>query len=346
MREKYSEKFIKQRKKSWYFTYAFIAILIIIVFVILFRKPPNYVAKDGIAFGTHVRVVVSSKYSGKILDSIFEEFRRIDQKFNPYNEKSEIYKINNSNGNWVTVDDEILFIVKKSMYYADLTGGAFDFTLGRLIKLWGFDSEYSKKRVPSSAEIKEVLKHIGYGKVEIKGNSIKLKDGVWLDFGAIVKGYAVDRAVQIAKSIDPKATGFVDAGGDIGIIGPKFGGADWIIGIRNPRGKSQEDTIDIIYLKEGAVATSGDYERFFIVNGKRYHHIFNPRTGYPANDVISSTVIARSCMDADALSTAIFNLGVDYSLAYIPRYGGQTLIVDKNQKIYKTKGFSYFEQVH
>jgi len=346
MREKYSKEFIKQRRKSWYFTYAFIAILIIIVFVISFRKPPSYVVKDGIGLGTHIRVVVSSKYSGKILDSIFEEFRRIEQKFDPYNKNSEIYKINNSNGSWVTVDDEILYIIKKSMYYADLTGGAFDFTLGRLVKLWGFDSENSERRVPLPDEIEKVLEHTGYDKVEIKGNNIRLKEGVWLDFGAIVKGYAVDRAVQIAKSIDPKATGFVDAGGDIGIIGPKFGGADWIVGIRNPRGKSQEDTIGVIYLKEGAVATSGDYERFFIVNGKRYHHIFNPKTGYPASGVISATVVANSCIDADAFSTAIFNLGIEYSLIYIPRYGGQVLIVDENRKIYKTAGFSYFEQVH
>jgi len=346
VREKYSKEFINQRKKSWYFTYGLIAILIVIVFVVSFRRPPDYVVKDEISLGTHVRVVVSSKYSGKILDSIFREFRRIDSKFNPYNPNSKIYRINHSNGNWVEVDDEILFILKKSLYYADLTGGAFDFTLGRLIKLWGFDSENSEKRIPSSDEINETLKHIGYDKVEIDGNKVRLHDGVWLDFGAIVKGYAIDRAVQIAKKIDPKATGFVDAGGDIGIIGPKFGGADWIVGIRNPRGESQQDTIGVIYLKEGAVATSGDYERFFISNGKRYYHIFNPKTGYPAKGVISATVVANSCLDADALATAIFNLGIEYSLTYIPRYGGQAFIVDENQKIHKTKGFLYFEQVH
>lgn len=346
VRERYSKEFLKQRRKSWYFTYAMIAILIVMVFVILFRQPPDYVVKDGVILGTHVRLVVSSKYSGRIVDSIFDELRRIDLKFNPYDSRSKIYQLNHSNGEWIEVDDEILFVLKKSLYYAELTGGAFDFTLGRLIKLWGFDSENSEKRVPSRDEIEEALKHVGYEKVNVSGNKVKLENGVWLDFGGIVKGYAIDRAVQIAKKIDPKATGFIDAGGDIGIIGPKFGGADWIVGIRDPRGESQQDTIGIIYLKEGSVATSGDYERFFVLNGKRYHHILNPRTGYPAEGIISATVIADSCIDADALSTAIFNLGLEYSLIYVPRYGGQIFIVDENQKIYKSKGFSYFEQVH
>ncbi|RKX54312.1 MAG: FAD:protein FMN transferase [Thermotoga sp.] len=345
MRKKDFETFVRERRWSWILTYTFIAILILMVFFFSLKRVPGYSIKESVVFGTRVKIVVSSKLAGRIIEAILQDMRRIDRKFDPYDERSVIYRINNSNGEWVEVDNEVLFVLKKALYFAEITGGAFDPTVGVLVKLWGFnDGNY---RIPSDEEIRDALKHVGYENVEISGNKVRLKNGALLDLGGIAKGYAVDRAIQIAKRYDQKATGFIDAGGDIGIIGPKFGGSDWVIGIRNPRYKENSDeTIDVVYMKDGAIATSGDYERYFIKDGKRYHHIFNPKTGYPSHGIISATVIAQSCADADALATAIFNLGLDYSLMYIPRFGGQAFIVTEDSKIHRTKGFGYFEKPH
>jgi thiamine biosynthesis lipoprotein len=210
------------------------------VFLIVYLKKSRgvYYEEEAFVMGTRVRVVVASeRFSSRSLaDNVISEFRRIDAKFDPYREGSVLYKLNHSNG-WVDVDEETFNLIDSAIRYCKATGGVFDPTLGRVIKLWGFDkfSEKTEFRVPTDEEIGKALAESGCDKVKLdeKDQRVML-NGVWLDLGGIVKGYALERSYAIIKGLDPKATGFIDAGGEIRIIGPKYGYAPWTIGVEIP----------------------------------------------------------------------------------------------------------------
>ena len=315
--------------------------------IIYLRKSRGtYYEADAFVMGTRLRVVVASeKFSPKSLaENVVAEFRRLDAKFNPYREGSVLYKLNHSTG-WVKLDEETFSLIESAVRYCKTTGGAFDPTIGRLIKLWGFDEfgEKTEFRVPTEKEIKKALEKSGCEKVELDRENLMVKTNeVWIDLGGMVKGYALERSYALVKGIDPTATGFIDAGGDIRIIGPKYGYAPWVIGVRNPRGSG---SIDVIYLKSGAVATSGDYERYFIKDGIRYHHILDPKTGKPARGARSVTVIADDAVLADVYSTAGFVMAKDwrYVVVHFPEIGMQVMMVLSDGKIVKSDGFRYYE---
>lgn len=352
MRKKGSRDLNKLSKLSLISTLIIIAIVLVILIVsVFFKQNLKYYSFETFSLGTYVHVKISTEVNPTILaKEIFSELDRITKKFDPYNEKSVIYKLNHSN-DWMEVDDETFAIIDLALQYAKKTNYAFDPTLGRIVELWGFSklSEKDNKQfsVPSKESVEEALKHSGARFVELdyKKRAIKT-NGVWFDLGGMVKGYALERAYQIVKQADPNCTGFIEAGGDIRIFGPKFGKDYWIIGIRNPRGN---DSIDYIYLKNGAVATSGDYERFFVVDGKRYHHIFDSRTGYPANDAISATVISNDAIKADVFSTAAFVFGKNnwlYTRTILPKYDSEAFLVTPEFEYLKTDGFSYYEKIY
>lgn len=325
-----------------------IAITVAILVMAFVRIPPSYYEYTGFTLGTYCRIVVSSKKGSKNLSEIiFNELDRVYRKFDPNNPDSTISKINSSK-DWVDLDEESFVLIDAALKFSKITENAFDPALGNLIKLWGFDriAERVPTKIPSQSEIDEILRHCGVEKVELDSRTrrVRLNDGVKLDLGGIAKGYALDRAYQIAKEIDAKCTGFVEAGGDIRILGPKFGSRPWVIGVRDPR--RSESAIDYIYLTDGAVATSGDYERYFIVDGVRYHHIFDPKTGYPARGAQSVTVIAKDATTADVLSTSGFVMAQEWEYVVLeyPRFGGSVLLIGEDGAIHKSPSFSVYER--
>jgi len=342
------------RKKSGrgirpYLYIAAIAVGIIILGWLIFSKPvPVYQEKIFSSLGTVVRVnLAGDKVSSEVLVNIAEkEFSRIHNKYSPNTEGSLIYILNEKGK--VKVDEEALFLFQSAVNYAALTGGAFDPTVRPLIKLWGFDDEFSTKRVPTQEEINQALSYVNYRFINIDKENMEvsfLKDGVEIDLGAIAKGYAIDLVIQRIREVDPKASGFIDAGGDIGIIGPKFKELPWVIGIRDPFSQDYFSAIDTIYLTNGGVATSGDYERYFISEGIKYHHILDPKTGYPARDAVSVTVISENAMTADIFSTALFVLGYENpALEYFTNFGIQALIISPTGERIETSGFNYFRE--
>lgn len=310
----------------------------------------QYETFEDYRFGTYVRVKVSSKVRpSTIAKAIFAEMRRLEEKYDPFRVGTLLHRINNSD-DWVEVDDETLALVDYALKLSKQTEGAFDPTLGRLVELWGF-SKYSQRsesefRVPSPAEIKDALELSGHKKVAIDYRRKAVRtNGAWLDFGGLLKGYALKRAYQIAKELDRDCHGFVEAGGQIMILGPKYGRANWTIGVRNPRGEPN-DSIAYVYLRSGSIATSGDYERYFVVDGVRYHHIIDPRTGLPASGAVSATVISDDPIVADALSTASFVFGKDrwlFAKVLAPSLGAEVMLVTPEGKVLKTDNFSVFE---
>ncbi len=248
--------------------------------------------------------VVEVKYEGKnksIENKIEKEFNRIYKKYSPSFETSIVSKINNSNVG-VRLDKETLFLIKKSIYFNKISKGVFDITIRPLIVIWGF--EKAEKKVPSPESILKTLKFVSSTKIKIKDDIIYLPEDFKIDLGGIAKGYAVDIAAKIFLKSGVKNF-LINAGGDLVAKGINDRGESWIIGIQNPRG---DGIIKTFSVKNRAVATSGDYQRYFISNGVRYCHILSPFTGYPFRYWISMTVIADDCTTADALSTAFFGM--------------------------------------
>ncbi len=254
-----------------------------------------------VMMGTFVEVVSADKRAANI---VFEEMKRIERLLSKYDPDSEVSKLNKRGE--LSVSPETFFILKKAKEFWQASGGAFDITVGPLIGLWGFTN--NKYNLPQESEVKKALKLVGTDKIIFneRNNVVKFKlRGMSVDLGAIAKGYAVDCAVKKLKEAGIKGC-LINAGGQIHALGDRFG-QPWKIAVRNPRGKG---FTGYLTLKDKAAATSGDYEQYFISQEKRYSHIFNPKTGYPADaGVISVTVVASCGLTADALATSIFVLG-------------------------------------
>ncbi|WP_448531641.1 FAD:protein FMN transferase [Pseudothermotoga sp.] len=348
MWKKDSKNVVKLDRRILLVGVSLVVVLLIVFLTSFFKAPPSYYEMGGFTLGTYCRIVVSSKKGSKVLAQVmFNELERVYKKYNPNDPSSVVSKINNSN-DWIDIDEETFVLLDAAVRFSRLTDGAFDPALGELIRLWGFDkiAEKLPSRVPSSEEIGEALKRSGVDKLELDSQRrrVRLIDGAKLDLGGIAKGYALDRAYQVAKEVDKDCTGFVEAGGDIRILGPKFGSRPWVVGVRDPR--KSDSAIAYLYLTSGAVATSGDYERYFEVGGVRYHHILDPKTGFPARGAISVTVVADNAVTADALSTAGFVMGAqwEYVVLEFPKFGGSVLMVTEDGSIRRSPTMVVYEQ--
>lgn len=275
-----------------------------------------------VMMGTFVEVKSPDKDAAGI---VFKELKRIEDLLSKYKEDSEVSKLN-TRGN-LKVSSDTFYIIKKSLEFYKLSNGAFDITVAPLVSLWGFtDKKYS---VPTQDEIREALKFVGSDKIILqdKDNVVKFSiSGMKIDLGAIAKGYASDCAVAKLKEAGIKSC-LVNVGGQIYCLGNKFN-KPWKIAVKSPRRKGFNSQLE---LENKAVATSGDYEQYFIKDKKRYSHILNPKTGYPSDSgILSVTVVAPDGLTADALGTAIFVLGRDKGMELARKFSDVTLkIIEK-----------------
>ncbi|MCG2702998.1 MAG: FAD:protein FMN transferase [Candidatus Omnitrophica bacterium] len=246
------------------------------------------------------------KLTSRAIQAALDRMGEVDKKFSIQNQNSPLYAFNYQD--IPITDKEILYVVQKAMEISEATKGAFDITVSPLLELWGF---YEKSpKVPAEEDIKSCLKDIGYKFLVIKdGRLCKTNKNVRIDCGAIAKGYAIGQALQTLKN-EGINSALIDAGGDVYALGKK-GNTLWKVGIRNPQ---NDDMLGYLEVEDMAVVGSGDYERYFMENGKRYHHIFDPKTGYPTEDLSGITVIHPDPMLADAWATALFVLGHEKGL--------------------------------
>jgi thiamine biosynthesis lipoprotein len=270
------------------------------------------------------------------MEQAFSDLAEVDALMSEWRDDSPVSAINAAAGKrLVDVPDEVRAIIKRAIVFGDLTGGAFDITWRALDPFWQFDENF---RIPDSREVEEALALVDYQRIEIVGTQIGLpKPGMSLGLGGIAKGYAIDRAGAVLK-----ANGYenylVNGGGDVLTAGTRAG-RPWRIGVRSPRGKRNE-LIARLSVAGAAVVTSGDYERFKIVDGVRFHHILDPRTGYPAQECRSVTVVAPTAEEADVLATAVFVLGPSKGLQLVSaRPGTEVFVIDRNGKFWMTSGF-------
>ena len=233
-----------------------------------------------------LRIFGSSVEFSRAKQAVEKIFSSLEEHFSP--EKTDL------------ISSHVRYLARESMALYHNTDGCFDITVGPLKEAWGFSNRHY--RIPSAEEITGLLKVIGMDKIQIKTKEIVLPEQMKLDWGGIAKGYGVDLAAQALRETNIRR-GFINAGGDIYCWGRNPDNKDWKIGIEHPR---ESGFLGILSLTDQGAATSGDYQRFFIKNGTRYHHIFNPLTGYPAKGRQSVTVMGPEVLFCDALSTALF----------------------------------------
>lgn len=263
------------------------------------------------------------------------EIRRIESLLDRGNENSDIYKINNNKS--TVISEETAEIIRSSLSISEKTDGAFDITIAPVMDLWGFYG--SKFRVPSHDELQTALSGVGYEKIQLDGNNISIPQNTCIDLGGIGKGYTSDRVTSMLKD-NGITSAIISLGGNVHAIGKKSSGEDWVVGITDPHNKSQ--LIGKIRISDSAVITSGGYQRCFEQDGIKYHHIIDPKNGKSADSGLASvTVISGSGAHADALSTALFVMGLDKGLEFWrDNRDFDAVFVDDNGQIYITDGIS------
>lgn len=286
-----------------------------------------------------ITVLASSpEKAGTAMDAAHQELERLGRLLNFYAADSELTTINNNAGiQPVKVAPETMEIIEAAIYAGEQTDGGFDVTVGPLVKLWDFKTN----SVPSAASIAESLPLVGYKNIVVDhaASTVFLSQpGVRIDLGGIIKGFAADKAVEILKKhgIDD---GIVAVAGDIKVFGRQLDGRPWHVGIQNPRQENGDaQLLATVDLEGVGISTSGDYQRYFMKDGIRYHHLLNPRTGYPESLCRSVTVIAPTAALTDAFATGIFVMGPEKGLDVLERLGMEGIIVDHQGEILMTRG--------
>lgn len=298
-------------------------------------------SKENYIFGTLVNIKLYDSQSEAIIDEAFSELSKLENILSVNKTNTLIDQINESSGiSPVQVDEETYQLIEKSLYYSDLTSGAFDITIGPIVKLWGIG--FPNFRVPSQSEIDDALPLIDYHLVTLNkaNHSIYLeKSGMQLDLGGIAKGYAADKVVQLLRQNGVQRA-MINLGGNLYALGDKPNHEPWIIGIQDPL-DSRGEALGSIAVSNKSIVTSGIYERYNTgEDGKTYHHILNPSTGYPFdNEIAGVSIISDSSTDGDALSTSAFALGVKEGIDFIESLDGvDAIFVTTDKKIYITSG--------
>ena len=285
-------------------------------------------------FDTVIKIQILDPADESILDGLKKLCEKYDTMCTTTNTDSELYKLNHANGQPFTVSSETANLIQEGIHYSELSGGAFDLTIEPVSALWDFKAD--KPTVPSSDAIAQAVSHVDYTKVDIQDNTVTLEDPeAGIDLGAIAKGYIADQVKTYLKKQGIKHA-IINLGGNVDVIGTKPDGSKYNIGIQKPFDESGE-AITSVQLKDQTVVTSGIYERYFKKNGKLYHHILDPRTGYPCeNNLYSVSIITDSSTKADALSTTCFLLGYEKGMELIQSMDGvEAIFITDDEKVHK-----------
>ena len=294
-------------------------------------KNAEPIRSQKLVLGTAVTISIFDKGSlddvNAELESVFNEMGVFDELWAADGEHSDI-KLLRDNAGKVSkdIDPRTFKLLAEGVKLETKTEGNFNLRMGPITDLWGFNKQ--KRYVPSAQEIGDKI-YLIEGGMFFAGNSCLLGiEGMSLDIGGIGKGFAVDLAVEQLR-IDGATSGIVEAGGDLQVFGLPEPGKPWKIGIRHPR--NTEEFYAILDIESGAVATSGDYQQYFIAEGIRFHHILDPATGFTANKCVSATILAKTCIEADAAATAVFVMGPQKGMEWLnahQEYSGLIIYFD------------------
>jgi thiamine biosynthesis lipoprotein len=308
-------------------------------------KQIEAVTKTNFIMGSIAKITV---YAEDLDDSAFSQsFQRIQEiedkmTINKNTPESEIIKLNNLAGeDFVQLSPDTFFVLEKGKYYSRLSGGKFDITIGPIVKLWNIDTENAT--IPSSEIIQQKLPLVDFTKLELNKANYKaglLEKDMIVDLGAIAKGYAADEVAKILSSKGIKHA-LINIGGNIQTIGTKPDGSYWRLGLQDPY-KPKNEYMAIVKLNNQSLVSSGTYEKFLEIDGEKYHHLIDPQTGYPAEtELVSVSIITESSIDADALSTSVFLLGLEDGMNLVENLAGvEAIFVTSDKKVFVSKGIN------
>lgn len=313
-----------------------IAIFLSLVSVLQAQQPYKRILK---LMGSRFEITVVAKDSlqaNEYIDTAVEEITRIENLISSWNPNSQTSEINRNAGiKPVKVDAELFELIERALGISKLTDGAFDISFASMDKIWKFDG--SMTQMPTEDEIKNSVAKVGYQNIEldITKHTVFLKHkGMKIGFGAIGKGYAADiaKALLMKKNV---SAGIINASGDMNTWGKQPNGEYWKVAIVNPFDKDK--AFGLLPILNGAVVTSGNYEKFVTFNGKRYAHIIDPRTGYPTSGILSVTVFAPKAELADALATSVFVMGIEAGIDRINQLPNiECIIIDDEGNLIKS----------
>jgi len=333
--------------------FRFTSLLLVILIAVVSTQVScrqNETTRIEFALGTVCVVSLFDNGQDKIYNDIFSRLREIENLMSVNIPSSDVSRVNASSGiEPVIVHENVFTVIERAKYFAELSLGAFDPTVGPLVSLWGIGSD--NQRVPSLSEIEKAISLINWRIIELNAETKSVfltETGMALDLGAIAKGYAADETALAAIRAGVKRAK-IDLGGNIILIGEKTDKTPWRVGIQNPE-KERGNILGIAQTSAPlnfpalkTIVTSGIYERNFEENGKRYHHIFDPSTGYPSyNGLLSVTIITNISMDADALSTAVFVLGYEKGSALLESFPEtEAIFVFEDRSVKTTPGANF-----
>lgn len=294
------------------------------------------VTRDIFAMDTYMTITAYGDSAGEAVEEAIKEIQNIENRVSTEKEESEIFQANEKGT--VRLSKDTAAMIQEALFLCESTGGCFDISIYPLMKAWGFTTQ--KYRIPKEEEIKGVLKNVGPEKIQYHQDSMELTllDGAQIDLGGIGKGYTSGRIMEIFRQ-HGVGSGLVSLGGNVQMLGTKPDGTDWRIAIENP--KKDGSYVGIIETRDKAIITSGSYERFFEKEGTLWHHILNPKTGYPARSGLSSvSIVSDNGMLADGLSTALFVMGKEKALSYWREHSSEfdVVLVEEDGSITISEG--------
>lgn len=304
------------------------------------------VSKSGFLLNTYVTVTIYDNDDPKVLDGCLELCRSYENILSKTIEGSEVYKLNHrpKDQQTITVSDDIKNLITRAEYLSKISGGGFDITIEPLSSLWDFTSQ--NPVIPPENEIKEDVKKVDYQNLKLEGNSLTfLSPHTTLDFGGVAKGYIADRLKDYLKEQGVKSA-IINLGGNVLCVGEKPDGTPFKVGLQKPFADRNE-TIETLNINDMSVVSSGVYERHFIKDGVNYHHLLDPKTGYPyRNGLVSVTIITKISGDADGLTTACFSQGLEGGLKLVNSledvYG---IFITDDYEVYYSDGAKDFLEV-
>ncbi|MBT1451559.1 FAD:protein FMN transferase [Glaciecola sp. XM2] len=315
-----------------------ITIFIVLMLLVTISAQAKWHEQNAGIMGTNIRAEVwhtDTQLGEQALASVMQEMERINQLMSPYIETSELSLLNrDAMKGPVVVSDEMFDILSLSKQLSELSEGAFDITFASV----GYLYNYREKQRPDAAEIQPLLEAINYRHIVLDAKAKTVffaHPKVKIDLGGIAKGYAVDNAIAALKEMGIEHA-LVTAGGDTKLLGDRMG-KPWVVGIRDPRNAEKEAVL--IPLADAAMSTSGDYERYFEEDGKRYHHILSPTTGASSYEVQSVSIIGPESVYNDALSTAVFVMGLERGIGLINSLKDyEAIVMDNNRRMHYSNG--------
>lgn len=296
------------------------------------------ISDTGFCLDTVITITLNGTEDETLLADSFTLINDYENLLSRTREGSDIWNINNSGGKPVDVSEETASLIETALNYSELSDGAFDITIAPVVSLWNFSD--NSGTIPNSDVLAAALAHVNYKNVQLDGTAVTLADSeTAIDLGGIAKGYIADRLKDFLEEKGVKS-GLIDLGGNILTIGTKPDGNSWNIGIRRPFAGSAE-LAATVRCKDLSIVTSGSYERYFEKNGTIFHHILDPKNGYPTeNGLTSVTILSEHSTDGDALSTTCFVLGLEDGLKLAESLDGiEAMFITEDEELHFTSGF-------